>query len=360
MTDGRPAGAIGYVPFSPGLDRPGDRRRFPAYADRRSLAVELVDHGTVMAGDGPDVVVLSSNADMTTWARVPEDLRVVVDVPDAVLEERAGFRSTFRGVAKWAAGANRRPVLDYRRALVQVLQRADTVVCSTPEQQALLSEYCDRVHPILDVHAEFGSHEPIRARASDSLDVVWEGMVATLPALAQVVSALRSLVSDRPVRLHVVTDRRYPRYMERFGAGDSTRLLADWEVPVALYQWDPVTLAAIARTCDLAVVPVELDDPQARGKPENRMRIFWRLGLPVLASDSPANRRAVRAAGLPAEVLCGDEDDWHRALRWIVGDADVRDDVARRGNTASNTIYGDEAIVAGWDAAMADVGIVAG
>ena len=254
-------------------------------------------------------------------------------------------------------GARRGPVLDYRRALIRVLERADVVVCSTPEQRDLLGQHCERVHALLDLHGEVGEHPPIQPRDAEAFDVVWEGMVATLPALRQLLSGLRSLATERRVRLHLITDRRYPRYMERFVAADTSRMVADWGVPIALYQWDRRTMPAIVRTCDLAVVPVDRSDPVAMGKPENRIRIFWRLGIPVLASDTPSHRRAVDVSGIPRDVLCRDEDEWARALRRYAEDPVARGQVARLGNEASRTTYGDEAILAGWDAVMADVGI---
>ena len=67
-------------------------------------------------------------------------------------------------------------------------------------------------------------------------------------------------------------------------------------------------------TADLAIVPVELHDPYTVGKPENRLRIFWRLGLPVLASDTPSHRRAMNVACLSDQVLCCTADDWTEAL----------------------------------------------
>lgn len=344
------------MPFSRGMERPGDRRRFPGYARLRNVELVVVDGPDDLSA--LDLVVLSSNADMTLWGRRRFGVPYVVDVPDAVMVEAAGVRPALRGVAKWLVGASRRPVLDHRRALVGVLEGAEAVVCSTPEQRSLLEAHCGKVHAVLDLHGEVGSHPPVEDADPEVFDVVWEGMVATLPALRQLLPGLRAMAADREVRVHVVTDRRHPRYMERFAAGDTSRLMADWDVPVALYQWDNRTMPVIARTCDVAVVPVDLSDPQARAKPENRMRIFWRLGLPVLASDTPSHRRAIEAAGIPPDVLCRDEDDWARALRGYADDPVARGRVARLGNEASRTTYGDEAIVAGWDAVMADVGVV--
>lgn len=346
---------IGYVPFDAGRDRPGDRRRFPAHAARRGIT-----YREVTGWEGLDVVVLSSRADMTHWIDAPPDLRVVVDLPDAVMAEQAGARSALRGVARWVAGLSRRPVLDYQAALVRMLERADAVVCSTPEQKAVLGGFCDQVEVVLDAHAEFDECDPVTPRRGDGLDVVWEGMVATLPALAQVVPALRVIAGQRPVRLHVVTDRRYPRYLERFAIGDTSRIVSDWGIPLALYQWDRSTMPAIARSCDLALVPVDLADPAALGKPENRMRIFWRLGLPVLASDSPAHRRAVVGAGISTDVLCVGQQGWTDALTRYAGDPEARADLARRGHEAAMTSYSEDRIAEGWDRVLASVGVGTG
>ena len=151
------------------------------------------------------------------------------------------------------------------------------------------------------------------------------------------------------LRLHLVTDLRSPRYMNRFFTRRTEDVVADWGIDVRLHQWSVETLAEVAAGCDLAIVPVDLSDPMAVGKPENRMRIFWRLGLPVMASASPANVRAASLAGLGDRVLCVTEEDWRHRLERLYERPDDRLEIAEAGQATALTTYSEESLVCRWD-----------
>ena len=86
MTSCDVSATIGYVPHGPELERPFDRRRFPRYAAMRGLSFEVVADW-----ESHELVVLSPSADVTFWVNTPSDRRIVVDLPDAYLDERHGL-----------------------------------------------------------------------------------------------------------------------------------------------------------------------------------------------------------------------------------------------------------------------------
>jgi len=343
ISAGRPSTSVGYLPHGLELERPFDRRRFPRYAAMRGLEFDVVS-----CWDNHEVIVLSPRADVTRWVDAPPDRKIVVDLPDAFLDESAGFRRSSRGVAKWIGGEVRRPVLDYHRAVERLLERADAIVCSTDEQAARIVRHCHNVHPILDLHGELECLSPT-IRTSDQLDIVWEGLTATLPAVRSVLPALRAIAGRIDVRLHLVTDLVAPRYMNRFLVSRTEDVVSDWGIEVRLHQWSIDTLTEVARGCDIAIVPVDLTDPMALGKPENRMRIFWRLGLPVVASASPANVRAASLAGLGDRVLCSTADDWRRTLESLHARPEDRLAIATAGRETALTVYSEESLAQRWD-----------
>jgi len=334
---------IGYVPHGQRLERPFDRRRFPCYAKMRGLSFRSVDDWK-----DHDIVVLSPSADVTRWVNAPSDCRIVVDLPDSYLDERRGVRRSFRGLAKWAAGESHRPTLNYGRAIERLLERADAVVCSTDEQVVNISKYSANVHPILDLHSEIEVRRPTISGGT-GLDIMWEGLAVTLPAIEQMLPALKSLSSRYELRLHLVTDLRYKRYMNRFRTCLTEDVVAPWGIEVRLHQWSVDTLAEVADGCDIAVVPVDLSDPMAAGKPENRMRIFWRLGLPVVVSASSAHVRAASLADIAGQVLCTTSDDWRRVLERLHERPDERLRIAEAGQAAALSTYSEESLASRWD-----------
>lgn len=338
-----PAAPIGYLPHGLDLERPVDRRRFPRYAAMRGLAFDVVSDW-----DAHETVVLSTRADVTQWVRAPDDRRIIVDLPDAFLDEPWGPKRGGRGLAKWASGEVGRPVLRYRRAMERMLERADAVVCSTDRQAERIARHNGNVHPILDFHGEFECLPP-DALSSGRLDLVWEGLTATLPAIRPVLPALRSLAGGLEMRLHLVTDLDAPRYMNRFLARRTEDLVAGWGIDVELHEWSIETLTEVARRCDIAIVPVDLTNPMAVGKPENRMRIFWRLGVPVVASATPANVRAASLAGLGDRVLCSTNTDWENILKGLHARPEDRLVVAAAGQATALTTYSEESLAERWD-----------
>ena len=343
ISTGRPSASVGYLPHGLELERPFDRRRFPRYAAMRGMEFDIVS-----CWDNHEVIVLSPRADVTRWVEAPPDRKIVVDMPDAFLDESAGFRRSLRGVARWIGSEVRRPVLDYHWAVERLLGRADAVVCSTDEQAERIARHNANVHPILDLHGEFECLSPT-IRTSGQLDIVWEGLTATLPAVRFVLPALRAMAGRIDVRLHLVTDVVAPRYMNRFFERRTEDVISDWGIDVRLHQWSVEMLTEVTGGCDIAIVPVDLTDPMAVGKPENRMRIFWRLGLPVVASASPANVRAASLAGLSDRVLCSTVEDWRRILESLHARPEDRLAIAEAGQAAALTAYSEESLVRRWD-----------
>ena len=334
---------FGYVPYSHNLERPADRRRFPRYATIRNVPFDIVS-----GWEDNEVIIVSTAADITRWVKAPTDRQIVVDLPDAFLDEHRGMRRSLRGLAKWVSGDVRRPVLDYHRAVELLLERADAVVCSTDEQAESIARHNANVHPILDLHGELECVPPA-IHATEGLDIVWEGLNATLPAVRSVLPALRAMAGRVDVRLHLVTDVVAPRYMNRFLVSRTEDVISDWGVDVRLHQWSLDTLTEVTGSCDIAIVPVDLMDPMAVGKPENRMRIFWRLGLPVVASASPANVRAASLAGLGDRVLCSTADDRRRILESLHARPEDRLAMATAGQETALTAYSEESLAQRWD-----------
>ena len=345
---------IGYVPLHPTMAPPGDRRRFPAHAAERGIEFQVVD-----GWEGMDVVVLSSEADLVLWRHAPAGVRIVLDLPDAFLEEGRSLRSAARGLAKWIAGPLSRPVTSHHRAMCRLIDRADAVVCSTPEQARNLARYSDNVHVALDLHREFKPVSPSDGSfRSDRLDLVWEGLYPTLVAIEPVLPAIRGLAGDFEVVLHLVTDPVAHRFMNRYGTIEVAKVVEKWGIEVEVHPWTPAELGWVATLADLAIVPVDRSDPYTLGKPENRMRIFWRLGLPVIGSESPAHQRACEGAGMPADVLCLDTEDWARSLIHYANEPEDRLAIARAGHAAAIGVYGDESVLAAWDGVFQGLGVL--
>lgn len=335
---------VGYAPCGLDLAQPGDRRRFCFYADRRDVAWEIAQP------DGDyDVVVVTSMADIVSWRERPHGkTKVIYDLVDSYLAvSRFQPRSMLRGVAKFAARQTRSLVLDYRSAIEDMCRRSDAVVCSTEEQREQILRFCPDVHVILDVHSELGPMHKTDFALGDTVNLVWEGLPYTLGGFDGIREVLRELARERPVALHLVTDLSYPRYARRFGHTQTEKLARRIMPDTYLYQWNRHLLPHIATACDLALIPLDLEDPFARGKPENKLLIFWKMGLPTVTSATPAYRRTMERCGV--DLTCDAPADWATTLRRALADEELRATASKLGREFVDSEHSEDQLLARWD-----------
>lgn len=337
---------IGYSPYSTDLSKPGDRRRFPHYALRRGLEFELIDPTARY-----DLVVLSARSDIARWANAPRSTRIVYDLIDSYLAiPQSDLKARMRGISKYVIGELDRPVWSYRQAIEKVAQRADAVVCSTVEQQVMLEKFCPNVHVILDFHTEIAGTHKVHYTSSRPFRLVWEGLPQNLRGFRHIADVLCRVSRDHPLTLRFVTDPHYFEFLDRVWKRSSQRLARQLFEASEVHTWTPPTLVAVATSSDLAVIPLDLTDPFAAGKPENKLLVFWRLGVPALVSATPAHVRAMEAAGL--DLAVADPDAWETKLRQLIDDETARRLAGERGAQYEDAVAGDASLVAKWDAVV--------
>ena len=333
---------IGYAPYSAALDRPGDRRRFAGYAQRRNIAFEIADPARAY-----DLVIVTENADISIWNRYNKG-RVVYDLIDSYLAiPRGDFKGRLRGLAKFAAGQHRHLRLDYWRAIEDMCRHAAAVVCTTEEQKRDIGKFCSNVHIILDLHTTVTRQIKTDYAAGAVFQLVWEGLPATVDSLLLIKDVLLEIDGKFAITLNVITDPFSFRYLGRYGRRDTLDVVRQLCARVTLHEWSERTCAGIFCGCDAAVIPLDLADPFAAGKPENKLLLLWRMGLPAIASASPAYARAMTAAGL--DLVCANDGDWRRHLERLVTDAALRADAGRRGRAYAEAHFSEEQLLTRWD-----------
>jgi hypothetical protein len=336
---------VGYAPYDPTLTSPADRRRFPYYAERRGMSFELADPSREY-----DLVVITPRADLATWSRYrPGRGKVVFDLVDSYLDiPRTDLKAILRGPAKFAAREARHPFFSYRHALESMLERADAVTCATPEQAHEIRPLCSNVHAILDFQSGLIRRVKEDYRAGSPFHLVWEGLGENVRWFGRIERALAEVNIRHPLVLNLITAIEYRELVQRFWRRRTSRIAARHFDRVRLYQWSEEMVSVIATACDLAVVPLPLDRPLERGKPESKLMSFWRMGMPTVTSSTPAYVRAMEAAG--QDLHCGSEDDGAATLLRLIEHQDARAEAARTGRAFAEREYGDDRLLAAWDA----------
>jgi glycosyltransferase involved in cell wall biosynthesis len=334
---------VGYVPYAPSFAPPGDRRRFVHYAQQRGLRFEIAD-----PDQHYDVVVLSERADLSVWSRFRGG-RLVYDLIDSYLAiPRQDLKGLLRGTAKFIARQSRYPQLNYREAVRGMCRCAEAVICTTEEQRRNIAPCCSNVHIILDSHSMLASRAKINYGAGTPFRLVWEGMPQNLGALQSLGRALCRVHRRMPIVLHVVTDSAFPRVLGRYWRTETRNLLAEFGFPVVMHEWREDRLAEVLTGCDMAIIPLDLEDPFSAGKPENKLLLFWRMGMPTLVSATPAYCRAMANAGVP--MACANDAEWEERILRYGGDEALRRWAGERGRTFAETTHSEARLLEQWDA----------
>jgi hypothetical protein len=177
--------------------------------------------------------------------------------------------------------------------------------------------------------------------------LVWEGLPHNLAYFEMLRRPLQDIKARRPLALHLVTALHYHPYLSKFGHRRAEDLIRDVFDPVHLHEWNEATAGEVMTRCDLAVIPVALDKAFAAGKPENKLLIFWKMGLPAVVSATPAYQRTMEACGL--DMACRSEDDWKKVLEKYVMDDAAREEAARKGRAYVEAHHNESQVLGRWD-----------
>ena len=354
---------IGFVPFCKGALHPFDLRNFIYYARRRNLKFE-----TFNPSEEYDIIILGPNADMTFWSRYRMGgAKIIYMVVDSYLAiPPFHVKAMLRGLAKYVMREWKHPMLSYAKAIKDMCKRADGVVCTTLEQKRVIEAYCKNVHIILDFHFEIIRHVKTDYSIGHRVNLVWEGRPENVTGIAQIKEALIYLRSKYRLSLHIITDLEYKRLSNKIGristVNQIRRIFADAYRPytasgndsiVYLYQWNPELLSRIITGCDIAVIPLDPKDSLMYGKPENKLLIFWRMGMPTVTSTTPAYIRTMDKCGL--QLYCQDNKEWVEKLEKLIVDSEARKYAGIEGKQCADTSYSQEHYLKQWDILLQSV-----
>jgi hypothetical protein len=344
---------IGYWPLSPDLKAPGDRRRLLYWANARGHSV-ITDLKQKL-----DIVVASEGSDFNSPIFDSIEVPVIFDLIDAYLSPLNSLDDFARGIAKKMVGQISGTVKPYSAHVGDFCKRANAVICSSREQENVIRPYNANTHVILDSHEEIDLVEPCFDAQSDRVRrrILWEGQPATLGGVRLISTELAKLALDKNLEFNFVTDERYFMLMNRFFRHNTLDLINTKLSLISpqskVISWSPQNLLKTATNSTAAMLPIDLTVPIQRLKPENRLLIMWRLGLPCLTSNSPAYKRVALEAGVDA--ICAEPTDWYDKFSRIFSDPGFALDEVTRGQNYLKSNHNGQILLYKWDLAFESV-----
>lgn len=344
---------VGYWPLSPTLTSAGDRRRLVFWARARGHSIVTDLNQKV------DVIVASEKADFNSSFFSRKNTPVIFDLIDAYLSPLTHFDDLARGVAKRMTGQISGGIKSFSEHVRDFCLESNAVICSCIEQEEIIKNYNNNTHVILDSHDEIPLINPQKSGNSISKKhrILWEGQPATIRGVKIVSRALSELSKTTSLTLDFVTDEKYFQFLNRYIERSTHKLLKrDLGKIVELANvvpWSSVNLTECANTSTAAMIPIDLSIPMQKLKPENRLLIMWRLGLPCLTSPSPAYTRVAHNAEVDA--ICESEEQWLAKFKKLLNDPIFAYEEVLKGQNYLSEMHNPKTLLNKWDRAIESV-----
>jgi hypothetical protein len=339
--------SIGYFPISSNLNGPGDRRRLAFWANQRGHRIVVNSSSKV------DVVIATANSDFHRLSNSNIKVPIIFDLVDAYLTPTKFLEDLGRGIAKKVTGQISGGIKSYRTHLTDFCSVADAIICSSVEQKSQFIKLNQNVHVILDSHEEFqfnDAREYVMPKLEETR-VLWEGQPQSLLGFEEIDSVLGKLLDRHSIQLDLVTDLKYYKLLNRYFEMDTREFIHEKLKGISQFAtivpWSAANLHQEAKLCSLALIPTDLSIPLIRLKPENRMLIMWRLGLPCLASASPSNTRVSRESG--TSVICENAQDWDENIELMLSDPDYAQKQLILGQNYLRDHHNKDIVLSKWD-----------
>ncbi|MFI5420720.1 MAG: hypothetical protein ACHQ1H_07100, partial [Nitrososphaerales archaeon] len=156
------------------------------------------------------------------------------------------------------------------------------------------------------------------------------------------------------IAFHLITTPEYGRYLgRRVGKGRTLDLARRLFENFHLYSWSENSCSSIITSCDLALIPLPLNDPVEAGKPENKLILFWRLAMPTIVSATPSYSRVMRQCGLAMD--CHNDEEWRDVLLHYIMDENARKLAAQEARYFASNHFSEQAILQQWDTVFSSI-----
>ena len=337
---------IGYLPNSPDVGHPADRRRLVYWAKNRGHEV-ILD-----LSQKYDVLVLSGRADLTHWTKMEDQSPLILDLVDGYLGKEHLWRDWLRGTGKVITGHNSGTPRPYRKIVSEACQLAQAVVCETAEQRETIIPFCTNTHTILDFHEEFPMLPFNREVQTENFPaLMWEGLPFTAKGLLLLKTSLLEIAKAHPVSLELVTDLDYPLFLGKYFKQKTEKILHDFPEALGkhfrLTEWNLPAVIDAAKRSHMAVLPLDPYGSLNPLKAENRLLMMWRIGLPTLASPSLAYMRVMRDTQI--DGICHDSSEWQIKISELMDSVDLRQESVEKGQQYIRDTHSEKIVLEAWD-----------
>ena len=288
-----------YDSYSADLTQIADRRRIGLWIHKQDFEVFDSNNNPI------NIQIIQPLTDPYLIQRLSKETRIVLDMVDGYLVDTPSLLVDY---ARYFLRSSKIPALirpmRFSRSLQKVCTLVDMVVVASDEQAELVRPFNRNVRVIRDSHDELGQPLPIKEFSKKTnLNIFWEGLGFTLIHFEDAATDLGDFLISTNSTLHLVTNETFSRFAGKFGRVEARREIKDMfglaASRIVVHPWSEEKVSEIAKKCDFGIIPINHQNRFAQLKPENKLLIYWRLGLQTLFSDTPSYVRLAEEVGVP-------------------------------------------------------------
>ena len=333
---------IGYVPYSPDLSHPADRRRFPYFAKKNNVSFEIANPLTKY-----DVILLHGQANLSKWLIYKKEhpkTKFIFEMNDSTIFSSDLFRSLFKGPGRFLLSREKLFYFNYKTPVKKWLSIADVVICSSEDVKKSIQSFNQKIIVCLDyLQSEYRFLKKDFA-IGEKLKLVWEGRGDVLPHLLYFKEYFKEVSPF--CELHIITSENYPAYGNIIEKKTS-QILNQLPIKTVFHKWEIDSKDTLLSECDLGIIPLNRKNEFAWHKPANKLISYWSVGLPALASGTPAYVNMMNGAG--ESFYATSHEEWitktHEMKNMSAGDREI---LAKNNHEFVQIYYSDEALDKIW------------
>ena len=305
-------------------------------------------------------MVVNQAADLSYCSKLKKsNKKIIFDANDGYLiPKKKEIYDRFRGVSKFIFGQHRHLEFNYEKTYLNMCERADAVVCSHSLQQKFLQNYCQNIHLITDFEPAITLDRKVDYKIGAEINIFWEGLGSSRYMPFQEMNNIFKNMADRKkYKFHIFTDLEFHKISNRLLSTTAMTECRNKAPDIAdqfyFYQWNEKMLPTVATKCDLAIIPISLDNTFSMYKPENKLILMWRMAIPTIVSATPSYSQAMR--GAKQEMDCSNQEEWVSKLKDVLSDESFRGLLGLSGNSYAQNYYNDESIKSKWDEVLSSL-----
>ncbi len=275
---------------------------------------------------------------------------LIFDYANHYLEEENRLKALLRPLLHSAFSGYALYFRGYKALILELMSLADKVVCSSSYQQIYLKTKGIEATVITDIF-DWELDIPNQIEEKPAHKFIWEGKAFNLDALLKLAKVVNAFPE---IPLSVLTDEKFGGYGATQTFGKSVEKELNTLFHSATYvPWNSSVLIEELNQSTLGLLPINLASSVGNAKPENRLILFWRFGVPALTSPLPSYKDLADRTGV--DFICADDGTWIKRIKEFTEASDQHLAQAKFLKAFADEYYSEAVILDKWRNVLAAV-----